>query len=253
MRAKHKNKQMDNKKSQKSHFICLCSKQYKFQSGLSKHRSKCIVFKQIRDNNEQSNNQEKDEFRNIIFKLLDENKELQKQLTDIIPMINTTNHISNTNHFNINIFLNEKCKDAITIEKFIENIEISMPHLLTTINKGHTQGITNIIMDNINKLSIYERPLHCTDKKNKTLYIKHNKWEKDDNKEQINYVIDKIEKKQLQKVGTWIHANNDYMESESKKYEFVKLIKECNNSLKNKKHHRERNKIIKNMCNQIYV
>ena len=83
------------------------------------------------------------------------------------------------------MFLNEKCKDAMTMDKFIEGIEISMKNLLTTKDKGLAEGISNIFVENMNKLSLHERPLHCTDTKRETLYIKNDKWEKDKDNKQV--------------------------------------------------------------------
>ena len=113
-----------------------------------------------------------------------------------ILALSNNNTINTKNKFNINVFLNEKCKDAISIDQFIEGIEISLKNLLTTKDKGQSEGISNIIIENMNRLSLYERPLHCTDKKRETLYIKNSEWEKDDTGEQINKAIKKIETKQ---------------------------------------------------------
>ena len=106
-----------------------------------------LVFKLIHENNEIKNT------------LLKENQELRNQISEMIPKLGSYNNnkINNKNKFNINVFLNEKCKDALSMDEFISKIEISMKNLLTTKEKGQTQGITNIIMENMNKLSLYER------------------------------------------------------------------------------------------------
>jgi len=150
--------------------------------------------------------------------------------------------------FNINVFLNEKCKDALSMDEFIDKIEISMKNLLTTKEKGQTQGISNIIMENMNKLSLYERPLHCTDKKRETLYVKNIEWEKDENKEYINKALKKVEKKQLKNIQLWLDAHPNYMNCSNQQDEFAELLRECGKSIDD-----NREKIIKNLCNQVYL
>jgi hypothetical protein len=97
------------------------------------------------------------------------------QISELIPKVGNNNN-NNNKQFNINVFLNEKCKDAISMKDFIENITITMRDLDFTKSNGNIKGITNIITNNLNKLSLYKRPLHCYDKKNKVLYIKNKEW-----------------------------------------------------------------------------
>ena len=181
----------DNKKTQESvkTHQCICGKDYKYASGLSFHRKKC-KYKECE--NKIVNNEDVDiNYKEFVMKLLIENQNMQKEnqkllntITDIIPVIgnNNTNNNSNNNNtvnnnqkqkFNINVFLNEKCKDAISMDEFIDTIEVSMKNLLTTRDKGLDEGLSSIIIDNMNKLSLYERPMHCTDKKRETMYIKN--------------------------------------------------------------------------------
>ena len=116
------------------------------------------------------------------------------------------------------MFLNEKCKDAININDFVKSIEISLEQLNFTKNKGLTEGLSNAIVENMNKLSLYERPLHCTDIKRETLYIKDdNKWEKNDSKDKLKKAIKKASSKNYEALNKWIKENPDYMEDENKK------------------------------------
>ena len=178
-------------------YICNCNKKYKHIQSFNRHKKKCEGEKKEENTIIQSDN--KDDMKDLVFKLINENQELRKTITEMIPKVgnnnNSNNTINNKNKFNINVFLNEKCKDALSMDEFINKIEVSMKNLLTTKEKGQTQGITNIIMENMNKLSLYERPLHCTDKKRETLYIKNNEWEKDENKEYIYKALKSVESK----------------------------------------------------------
>ena len=134
------------------------------------------------------------------------------------------------------------------MDEFIDKIEVSMKNLLTTKEKGQVYGISNIIMENMNKLSLYERPLHCTDKKRETLYVKNNEWEKDDNKEHINKALKKVEKKQLKNVKKWMDSHPNYMNCPKQQEEFSELLRECGKSIDD-----DREKIIKNLCKEVYV
>jgi hypothetical protein len=234
----------DNKKLS---YNCDCGKKYNFLSGLSRHKKLCNGNKKealiISDN--------KDEMKDLVFKLIKQNTELQQQISQMIPKVgNNHNTINshNKNKFNINVFLNEKCKDALSMDEFINKIEVSMKNLLTTKEKGQTQGISNIIIENMNKLSLYERPVHCTDKKRETLYVKNNIWEKDDNKEYINKALKSVESKQLKNLNVWLEKHPIYMNNPSEQEEFAKLMSECGKSVDD-----GREKIIKKLCDNVYI
>lgn len=244
-------------------YVCKCGKEYKYQSGLSKHKKSC----NFQEEENTIVNESKDEMKDLVFKLINENNEIKntllkenqelrnqireqnQQITELIPKIgNNNNNINNKNKFNINVFLNEKCKDALSIDEFIENIDISIKNLLITREKGQIEGITDIIMENINKLSLYERPVHCTDKKRETLYIKYNEWQKDEDNKQISEAIKKIEKKQLKNVKKWLEVNPDYNNNTIKQQEFTELIKESSKTIDS-----NNDKIIKTLCKELYV
>ncbi len=241
---KHKKQEMDSEKCEKMYY-CNCGKKYKYDTGLYKHKKKCQGEKKEENTIIQSDN--KDDMKDLVFKLINENQKLRKTITEMIPkMGNNNNNLKQK--FNINVFLNEKCKDALSMDEFIDKIEISMKNLLTTKEKGQTQGISNIIMENMNKLSLYERPLHCTDKKRETLYVKNNEWEKDENKEYINKALKNVEKKQLKNIQIWLDAHPNYMNCSNQQDEFAELLRECGKSIDD-----NREKIIKNLCNQLYL
>ena len=171
----------------------------------------------------------------------------------MIPKVGNNNISNNTNNikqrFNINIFLNEKCRDAISIDEFVDKIEVSMKNLLTTRDRGLSEGLSNIIIDNMNKLSLYERPLHCTDKKREIIYIKNDdEWQRDENREKITNALKRVEKKQLKNLQIWIDKHPNYMNSNTEQEEFLKIINETSKS-----EHENREKIIKNICNEVYL
>jgi hypothetical protein len=235
-------------------FTCECGKVYKHQSSLCKHKQKCefkkddikgLIVKIMKENSEKMNflMNENQDLRNQL-------KEQNEQITQLIPKVGNNNNNNNNlkQKFNINLFLNEKCKDALSMDEFIDKIEISMKNLLTTKEKGQAEGISNIIIENMNKLSLYERPLHCTDKKRETLYIKNNEWEKDENNMLISKALKKVESMQLKNVQRWIDEHPNYMNNVDEQAEFIKLI---NESSKSQEENRE--KVIKNICTKVFL
>jgi hypothetical protein len=126
------------------------------------------------------------ELRNIIVeqsrtidKVMEQNAEFIAK-SDRVVNSNNNNTINNNNKFNINLFLNEQCKDAFNFTEFVKNIEISYQDLENNAQLGFVQGISKIFMDNLKQLGINERPIHCTDVKRETMYIKdENKWTKE--------------------------------------------------------------------------
>ena len=244
---KLKNNDFSYEKTQKNSLQCDCGKIYKYKQGLYAHKKKCN-YKEVTsvDN------------KNLIIMLINENKEMRKMMQDqqeklleIIPNIgnnNTHNTINNKQKFNINVFLNEKCKDAISMNEFIEKIEVSMKNLLTTKDKGLSEGLSNIIIENMNKLSLYERPIHCTDKKRETLYIKNDEWEKDEKSEQINELVKMVEKKQMKNINQWTDKNPNYMNNELLQEEYINLVRSCTNSVDSCK-----DKVIRKLCDNVYL
>ena len=268
---KHKRLTNPNQKNAKNAdtkiYKCDCGKEYKHHSSLCKHKNKCN-YKEKED--KLINISETDQYKNLVFKLITENQEFkqemfkenqelrkqlvdqQKQMTELIPQIgnNNNNHntINNKQKFNINVFLNEKCKDAISMDQFIDKIEVSMKNLLTTKDKGLGQGLTNIIIDNMNKLSLYERPMHCTDKKREILYVKNHEWEKDEKKEQIHNLLDRVEEKQMKNIEKWTKKHPNYRKDENLQKEYMDLVKGCTTPIEECKE-----KTIKSVCDVLYV
>ena len=207
---------------------------------------------QIDTNNIDTNNID---YHSMIIRLIDQNAEFknllikqQDQIGELIPKVGN-NNTNIKQRFNVNIFLNEQCKDAINMHDFIKQIEVSLDNLLTTRDKGLSEGISNVFIENMNKLSLYERPLHCTDLKRETLYIKDNNvWEKDGDKSRIKSALREISSAQFRSVKKWMDDNPDYEENETKQEEFINLIRNCSENIDSVD-----DKIIKRLCNNSYL
>ena len=275
---KHKNNIIlinDAQKTPIKLFSCECGKVYKHNQSLYTHKKKCnYIFSyddEKKDNssivlNNDLNNNNIDQ--NMILKLVSENNDIKnllliqqqqiieqqkqlgeqhRQLAEIVPkMGNVTNN--NTAHikqnFNINLFLNEQCKNAINMNDFIKQIKLTLEDLDLTKNKGLEIGLSNAIIQSINNMSLFERPLHCTDTKRETLYIKDNDaWEKDIDKTKIKEALHNLNKAHFKLIQDWIAENPDFKENDAKQDYFAYLLKTCSVNLKTID-----DKIIKKIC-----
>ena len=254
---KHKTRQKDTNdtknpplKPQTSYMCKVCNKSYKYSSGLYRHKKKCISDENM-NSNDMLNNQlalSKELIMNVVKEQQNQIKELTNTIKELIPKVG--NNITTTNQkFNIQVFLNEKCKDAISMSDFIKSIEVSLQQLDYTKHNGLVNGLSNVIIENINKLGYYQRPIYCTDIKRESLYIKEaNSWEKDINKEKIKRAIKDVSTKQFFALSKWTKENPDFQNNENKQdYYTHTLVAIANNKENNE------DKIIKKLCNSIYI
>jgi len=242
------NSDINGDKSQIIIFECICGKKYKYRQGLSHHKSKCM----FKDKESITQNLSQEFVLDVIKKQQDQITELTNTIKNMAPLINSniTNNTQNNNQkFNINVFLNEQCKDAINMSDFIKSLHITIEQLDFTKQNGLVQGLSKSIIENMNKLSIYERPMHCTDSKRETLYIKEdNEWKKDINKEKIKGAIKKASSKNFNALMDWKTLNPDYMNNEDKTDYFTKTISTIGKSSESIDE-----KVIKNLCKETYV
>ena len=210
-------------------FICDCGNIYKFKSGMYRHKKICA--KVIKNANELANESVND----IVIKLINQNKELQQMLLDQnnkffelakdvkFTTNNTTgnnnnNTTNNTNNFNLQIFLNETCKDALNLSDFVSSLQVKLKDLEETAKIGYTEGVSKIFINGLNDLEVNMRPIHCSDLKRETLYIKNDdKWTKESSeKSNITKAIKKVSNKNIQQIFEWQKKYPEYNNSESK-------------------------------------
>jgi len=147
--------------------------------------------------------------------LVEQNKELQNTLLELSKqntVINTTNNITNNNQFNLNVFLNEECKNALNIADFIDSLKLTVNDIEETGKLGYTQGITRIFVKALKDLDVTMRPFHCTDIKRETVYIKdQDTWEKENaEKTKLRNVLKQIARKNLKMLPEWQEQNPDF-------------------------------------------
>jgi hypothetical protein len=167
--------------------ICVCGKKYTDRTGLWKHKKKCD-YKPAHDKSNQKPLEDQAEKtadnQDLIAFLIKQNGELQKQILDVCKNSNSGNNNTINSHnktFNLQVFLNEDCKDAMNITEFVNSIQLQLSDLEHVGQVGYVEGISNIIIKNLKALDVTKRPVHCTDPKRETIYIKDGDvWEKDE-------------------------------------------------------------------------
>jgi hypothetical protein len=168
--------------------LCVCGKKYKDRTGLWKHKQNCDVLTQANTQLVITETKDLENNTDLITYLMNENKELKNMIMDVCKNNSSTN-ISNSNNnnnvnshnktFNMNVFLNEHCKDAMNISEFVDSIQLGFNDLVNVGKVGYVEGISSIIINKLRSLDIHKRPMHCGDEKRHSMYIKEDgKWEK---------------------------------------------------------------------------
>jgi hypothetical protein len=253
-------------------YNCQCGRSYKYDSGYYRHKKICTGNTDY--NNEVDDNIEhypadKD---NLIMMLIKQNAELIKESTDLKHLVidtqtqmmkviengthNTTNNTTNSHNkaFNLNFFLNETCKDAMNIMDFVDSIKLQLSDLEKVGEVGYVEGISNIIVKNLNELDVTQRPVHCTDKKRETMYIRdEDKWEKDENNSKIKKAIKRVASKNQRLLPKFKEAHPDcgtYHSKYSDQYNKI-IIESVGGSGDNDAEKEE--KIIRNISKNVVV
>jgi hypothetical protein len=243
------------KKMANKNYLCeICNKEYLSRNGLWKHSKICKVKKdsefEIKKPNEPSDKE-------IIMMLIKDNNEFKNMMMKVLENgthNTTTNTNSHNKAFNLNFFLNETCKDAMNIMDFVDSIQLQLSDLENVGKLGYVNGISNIIVKNLKELDLEKRPVHCTDKKRETMYVKdENKWEKDDGNNKIRKAIKRVVSKNQRVIPKFKEAHPDCNTYHSKfSDQYNKLILEsCGGSGDNDLEKEE--KIIQNISKNVLV
>ena len=207
------NVQTNNKQS--SYTCNICTKNYINYKSYYSHKGKCEVS-QNKDDVVNALLKETQELRNFILEQSKTTNDVMSKVLELCKPVTINQTNTNNNKFNINIFLNEQCKDAINFADFIKNIEITHQDLENNAQLGFVSGISKILMDNLKQLGVNERPIHCTDTKRETMYIKdENKWTKEVDDSKLQKAIQTVSCKSMGKLQEWKKENPDYQDANS--------------------------------------
>ena len=232
---------------------CECGKVYKHHTSFYRHKNQCTqraLSEHVTPN--------MDGMKDLMVSMVEENRELrailldqQKQLAELKPHQHITNNINNT--FNLHVFLNEDCKEALNMTEFIKSLDIQVQDLEHTRKHGLCAGVQNILVNALKNVGTYKRPIHCTDVKRETLYIKDaNEWERvDDNREQMKKPITDIADKQRKAIKQWETAHPNWSSTDKGKDEWTELVQNVMDTVGG--HTPGENRIIKGIAKEVKI
>jgi len=249
-------------------YNCLCGKEYKHHSSLWTHKKTCSVIKkpteEKTDSNEENitievsekkseNPQQMNE--NFIIEFLKQNQEFQKQFLEAIKSNIGTHTTNSHNKFNLNVFLNETCKDAFNISDFVSGITLGFKDFENFGTSGYVNSISNIFIRELQDLDVTKRPIHCRDVKREVIHVKDNDtWVKDEEKKHMKRAIKLIEHKNIKMIPDWLKANPKADDITTKKHEeYMKILDNSMGEIKDEDNEKNYEKIIKNVSKKILI
>lgn len=270
------------------HGCDICGKTYKFRSGLSIHkRTHAQQALQTQTQAMQTpaySSQDKhfSDLIGVVKDLMEHNKEVVLQNKDMINqnkilvdaiqtkmandstlaltlagsgvgnrITNNTNNITNNTQFNLQVFLNTDCKDAINLSDFVKTLKITLQDLEFTKTNGIVEGVSSIIVNNLKGMDVHKRPIHCTDLKRETMYVKNDEWIKDDLHEHINRFIYLTSCYQTRVIQDWMNAHPGWETKERMHTEYHNICKELYKKIENDE--RANKKIIKAFLKEVHL
>jgi hypothetical protein len=245
-----------------------CGRRYKDKSGLWKHNKKCTKKSTVNDAEENMKiilQDDAKEFDNneLIKELMKQNQEFKSMLVEqnnkLMDLAKEGKYITNNNttnnNFNLHFFLNEKCKDALNIMDFVKSLQLQLKDLETTGRLGYVEGITKIFIKGLQDLDVCKRPIHCSDLKRETIYVKdHDTWEKDGEKQKMKLAIKHIAHKNVLKIPEWQQQNPLYKDAESTvNEEYMKIVSQSMGGFTDEEDDDNMNKIIRNVSKEVVI
>jgi hypothetical protein len=273
--SKHLNVSFDLQKSSEIVYTCECGKKYKHRQSIYNHKKKCDKNAKMSEHFSsdissistitslfQEQIKENKHLANIVLEVVKENRELKemmleqnKQLIEFSKeKIVVTNNINNK--FNLNFFLNEQCKDALNIMDFVNSLQVQIKDLENVGKSGYTEGISKIFIKGLQELDVFKRPVHCSDIKRETIYIKDkDAWEKEkEDKHKLINAIKHIAHKNIKQLPVWIKENPNSNDCDSKTHmEYIKIVNESMGGLTEEDDKKNYDKIIKNVAKEIII
>jgi hypothetical protein len=265
------------------HGCDICGKTYKFSSGLSTHKK---VHSQLQQQpkhesmNASTQDKQFSDLIGVVKDLMAHNKEVVSQNKDMINqnkvlvdaiqtkmandstlaltmagsgnrITNNTNNITNNTQFNLQVFLNTDCKDAINLSDFVKTLKITLQDLEFTKTNGIVEGVSSIIVNNLKGMDVHKRPIHCTDLKRETMYVKNDEWIKDDLHEHINKFIYLTSCYQTRVIQDWMNAHPGWETKERMHTEYHNICKELYKKIEHDE--RANKKIIKAFLKEVHL
>ena len=241
---------------------CICGKEYKHRQSLFVHKKKCKTLLGINIDEELPTNEnlvqyllkENSDFKNLIMELV--KKEYMNNTNNTNNINNTTNNVNSNNSFNLNVFLNDTCKGAMNMSEFVNTIAIQMSDLENFAHMDYANGVSKILLKNLNNLETNQRPIHCTDLKRETVYIKENDcWTKEtDEKQNLKKAIKQIAFKNIKHINEWVKENPGCQDPRTKqnvKYNKIVMNSMSGGTIEEQEDNIE--KIVKNVTKAVTI
>lgn len=252
-------------------YACYCGAILNSRTTLWRHKNNCNQQPKNIDILDKFNTSDMENNSNIssnlIIKLLSQNNDLHQmlieqnkqifELTKEVKVVNnTTNNTTNNNNFNLQVFLNDTCKDAVNLVDFVESLQVQIKDLEETARLGYSEGVSRIFINGLNELDVNKRPIHCSDAKRETLYIKEqDEWTKDDtNKTKLSKAIKTVGRKNIQQIFEWQKKNPEYKDPESKQNDkYLNLVYNTMSGSTTEEQEKNMTKIIKNITKEVII
>ena len=246
-------------------YICKCSHSFNSRTTLWRHKKNCGIVQSKDDLNEQIKQKQMIEYllkENSEFKqlMIDQNKQLLEQNRQMIELSNKSaghhNTTNNNNSFNLNFFLNETCKNAMNIMDFVKQLPVGVKDLEETGRLGFSEGISKIFINGLKQIDVNDRPLHCSDSKRETLYIKdNNQWNKEDEeKSLLTNAIKHVAHKNMKQISEWTKEHPEYNNSESRQNDkYLRIVCKSMSGGSQEETNKNYNKIIKNIVKETII
>jgi hypothetical protein len=253
-------------KHEPKEYKCDCGKHYIHASSLWNHKQKCVKMPHSMEAAKQSHDdiqtnlilelvKQNQEFKELLIQqsnqLLEQNKTMIDGTKHNNQVNNTINSHNNNKTFNLNVFLNETCKDAMNMKDFIKSLQLNLTDLEKVGELGFAEGISRMFLRGLNSLDVTKRPIHCSDVKREIMHIKNeDKWEKDNaNQDKLKNIIKQLTHKNIMMLDDWKKANPGCTEYNSKKYDhYLKLTMESMGPTDDDAEKRDFNKIIRRVA-----
>jgi len=273
---------------------CECGKSYKYRQGLWKHKKICDMVnavpsdtkididkkdidkkdidkkdidKKDKDINielvqEHDNDLDKISEKDMLMMFMKEMKSTMIEMFKHLQPVNnttTSNNIHNNSHnktFNLQFFLNEQCKDALNINEFVDSIKLQLSDLEDTGRLGYVDGISKIILKNLQDMDKFKRPIHCSDLKREVIYIKSdNKWTRDDeNNEQMKAAVRQVTNKNIRQIAAWAEANPNCRDPTSKKNDqYLRIVSNAMSGISSEEQSKNMAQIIRNVAREVVI
>ena len=275
-------------------FECICGKTYKYDSGYYRHKKSCdmanaaaqggtsdtevtvihldkplentildkhepIVEHDLEDDDAPLDLDKVSEKDMLMMFMKEMKSTMIEMFKHLQPVNNTSNNIHNNSHnktFNLQFFLNEQCKDALNINEFVDSIKVQLSDLEDTGRLGHVDGISKIILKNLQDMDRFKRPIHCSDLKREVIYIKKDdEWIKDDeNNEQMKNAIRQVTNKNIRQIAAWAEAHPNCRDPRSKKNDqYLRIVSNAMSGISSEEQSKNMMQIIRNVAREVVI